>query len=59
MSFDLSRFNQTFFDESREHVRTLEERLIELDAPTVDAELFLTSLDCSTHVLLDLYQAPP
>lgn len=39
MSFDLSRFNQTFFDESREHVRTLEERLIELDAPTVDAEL--------------------
>ncbi|MER2560420.1 MAG: chemotaxis protein CheA [Myxococcaceae bacterium] len=39
MSFDLSRFNQTFFDESREHVRTLEERLIELDAPAVDAEL--------------------
>lgn len=39
MSFDLSRFNQTFFDESREHVRTLEERLLELDAPAVDPEL--------------------
>lgn len=39
MSFDLSRFNQTFFDESREHVRTLEERLIELDAPSQDQDL--------------------
>lgn len=38
MSFELSRFNQTFFDESRDHVRTLEERLIELDAPTIDDE---------------------
>ncbi len=39
MSIDLSRFNQSFFEECKEHVRLLEERLIELDSGHVDADL--------------------
>jgi two-component system chemotaxis sensor kinase CheA len=39
MSIDLSRFNQSFFEECKEHVRVLEERLIELDSGHVDADL--------------------
>jgi two-component system chemotaxis sensor kinase CheA len=39
MSIDLSRFNQSFFEECKEHVRVLEERLIELDSGHVGADL--------------------
>jgi two-component system chemotaxis sensor kinase CheA len=39
VSIDLSRFNQSFFEECKEHVRLLEERLIELDSGHVDADL--------------------
>jgi two-component system chemotaxis sensor kinase CheA len=36
---ELKQFHQTFFDEARDHVRTLEERLLELEARPEDLEL--------------------
>ncbi|MCU0701629.1 MAG: chemotaxis protein CheA [Myxococcaceae bacterium] len=39
MTIDLSRFNQSFFEECKEHVRVLEDRLIELDSGAVDQDL--------------------
>jgi two-component system chemotaxis sensor kinase CheA len=36
---ELKQFHATFFDEARDHVRTLEERLLELEARPTDLEL--------------------
>jgi two-component system chemotaxis sensor kinase CheA len=45
---ELAQFHATFFEESREHVRTLEERLLELEARPGDLEL-LNALFRAAH----------
>jgi two-component system chemotaxis sensor kinase CheA len=45
---ELARFHQTFFDEAREHVRTLEARLLELETTPEDLEL-LNALFRAAH----------